>query len=302
MKRGSLFAGVLSTLLFVLTTIVLFIPLFPLALAKWIIPHRGWRTLSTRWLDAIASAWMEVNGWHQRLLAGTRIEVRDNGARLSREQWYLLLSNHQSWVDILVLLRVFNRRIPYLKFFLKQQLIWIPLLGLAWWALDFPFMRRYTREQLARNPRLKGRDVEETRRSCEKFRNKPVTIVSFVEGTRFTPAKHARQGAPFQHLLTPRAGGVAFTLSVMGDTLQKLLDVTICYPDGVPSYWDYVRGRVPRVIVDIREHAIDQSLVGDYVNDREFRRHFHVWLNDLWREKDQRLTAMLEESAGDDAD
>ncbi len=61
---------------------------------------------------------------------------------LHQRGWYLVSSNHQSWVDILVLQRIFHGRIPFLKFFLKQELIWVPVIGLAWWALDFPFMKR----------------------------------------------------------------------------------------------------------------------------------------------------------------
>jgi 1-acyl-sn-glycerol-3-phosphate acyltransferase len=123
---------------------------------------------------------------------------------------YLVLSNHQSWVDILILQKVFNRRIPFMRFFLKQQLIWVPMLGLAWWALDFPFMQRHTKSQLQKRPELAGQDIAATRKACEKFLGKPVSIMIFPEGTRFTPAKHAQQQSPFQHLLKPKSGGMAY--------------------------------------------------------------------------------------------
>ena len=48
---------------------------------------------------------------------------------LDRSEWYLVLANHQSWVDIAVLQRIFHRKIPFLKFFIKKELLWLPILG-----------------------------------------------------------------------------------------------------------------------------------------------------------------------------
>jgi 1-acyl-sn-glycerol-3-phosphate acyltransferase len=155
---------------------------------------------------------------------------------------YLVLANHQSWVDIVVLQTVLNRRIPFLRFFLKSELIWVPFLGLAWWALDFPFMKRYSRRTLARNPELAGKDIEATRRACEKFKGMPVSVMNFVEGTRFTAAKHGRQSPPYRHLLKPKAGGVAFVMDAMGSALHSVVDATIAYPAGIPTMLDLLSG------------------------------------------------------------
>jgi len=288
LKLASHFIGLLTTFLFILFTLVVFVPLLPLALLKWLIPYAPWQALCNRWLDWLASHWMDANARHQALLLPTRLEV-DCAANLKTSEWYMLVSNHQSWVDILVLLRVFNRRIPYLKFFLKQSLIWVPLLGIAWWALDFPFMRRYSKEYLAKNPELKGKDIEETRKSCEKFRHNPVTIINFLEGTRFTSTKHRAQASPYRHLLMPKAGGLAFTLVAMDGQLHSLLDVTIYYPQGQPTYWDYACGRVSLVEVHVRELPIPQEMLGDYINDQVFRERFQGWVNGIWQEKDNLL-------------
>jgi len=286
------FVGVLTTLLFVLLTGLVFTPLMVLALLKWIIPFTPWQAWCNHRLDWLASLWMDGNARHQSLLLPTELHI-EGLDDLSRHEWYMMVANHQSWVDILVLLRVFNRRIPYLKFFLKQSLIWVPLLGLAWWALEFPFMRRYTKEQLARNPSLKGKDIEETRKACEKFRHNPVTIINFLEGTRFTPHKYAQQGSSYRHLLMPKAGGMAFTLAAMNGQLHRLLDVTIYYPDGRPSYWDYACGRVRAVHVHIRQLPIPDEWLGDYAEDAEFRETFQQWVNELWKAKDERLEKMI---------
>lgn len=292
---GHTILGTISVILYFVNTVFWSTPIFLMSFLK-LIPAPAWRRFITYLLDGCATAWIGVNNINQRLLGRTRLDVTGLD-QLSRKDWYLVVANHQSWVDILVLQRVFNRRIPFLKFFLKQQLIWVPILGLAWWALDFPFMRRYTKSYLAKNPHMKGKDMETTRRACAKFKHKPVSIMNFVEGTRFTPKKHAQQQSPFTHLLKPRAGGVAFVLSAMGDQLHKLIDVTINYPDGVPSYWDFVCGKVNRIEVDIRVEPIKAIMEGGffsdtYFSDPEQRIRFQAWLNQRWTNKDKLLASM----------
>ena len=203
-----------------------------------------------------------------------------------------MLCNHQSWVDIPVLQKVFNRRIPFLRFFLKQELIWVPLLGLAWWALDFPFMKRYSRQTLLRHPELQGKDREATRRACEKFRHMPVSVMNFAEGTRFTPAKHDAQHSPFRYLLRPKAGGVAFVLDAMGEALHAILDVTIVYPHGPCTIADLIAGRVREVRVHVRERPIGRELIGSYDEDAAFRGRVKAWMNALWSEKDAQAARM----------
>lgn len=264
--------------------------LFPVALLKLLLPPL--RARLSRWLVAIGESWIAVNSALIDALTPTRFEV-EGLEGLRREGWYLVLANHQSWVDIPVLQKVFNRRIPFLKFFLKRQLIWVPVLGLAWWALDFPFMHRLSKSQLARNPALRGRDMEVTRRACARFKRLPVSVMNFVEGTRLTAAKQAAQQGAFRHLLRPKAGGVAFVMAAMEGMLQSVVDVSIAYPDGRPTVWQLFAGQVPRVRVKVRQRPIPEGLVGDYENDPEFRKRFQAWMNALWRDKDADLHALL---------
>lgn len=291
MFRFSHLLGVVVTLLFILLTSAVFLPIMVLALFKVAIPVARWQVLCNRYLDWLASHWMDANARHQQWLLPTRLDV-EGLENLNTKEWYMMVANHQSWVDILLLLRIFNGRIPYLKFFLKQSLIWVPLLGLAWWALEFPFMRRHTKEQIARDPSLQGKDIEQTRKACEKFRYNPVTIINFLEGTRFTAAKYNHQQSSYRHLLMPKAGGLAFTLAAMNGQLHRLLDVTIYYPDGIPTYWDYACGRVKRIQVHIRQLPIPTELIGNYTEDAEFRVYFQQWVNQLWRHKDNLIESM----------
>lgn len=284
------------TLIFLLlaaNTVLHVLPLLVVALVKALLPFDRLRKASNPVLTGLAESWIGVNSAMVDRLFRTRVHVQQDAA-LQKDGHYLVLANHQSWVDIVVLQKVFNRRIPLLRFFLKRQLFWVPLLGLAWWALDFPFMGRHTPRQIARRPELAGRDVETTRRACEKFREMPVAIMNFVEGTRFTPAKHARQGAPYRHLLKPKSGGVAFVLDAMGEGLHAILDVTIAYPGGRPSLVDLLANRVPEIRVHVRQRPIpDELLGGDYQNDRAFRIRFQHWMNTMWQEKDADVARLL---------
>ncbi|MEW9573249.1 acyltransferase [Rhodanobacter sp. Si-c] len=283
----------LVVLLLVSNVLLHVLPLFALTLAKLLLPLAGFRRACSRGLVAIAESWIGVNNVLFDLFTRIRWQV-DGLDGLCRDANYLVLANHQSWVDIPVLQKVLNRRIPFLRFFLKSQLIWVPLLGPAWWALDFPFMKRYSRETLAKHPELQGKDRVATRRACAKFRQLPVSVMNFVEGTRFTPAKHDAQGSPYRHLLRPRAGGVAFVLDAMGDGLQAILEVAVAYPGGPCSMLDLVAGRVREVRVSLHQHPIEPGLRGDYEGDEAFRQRFQAWVNTMWRGQDARIGRLLE--------
>jgi 1-acyl-sn-glycerol-3-phosphate acyltransferase len=285
--------GVLNSLLLLLNTLIWCLFLYIPALLKLIIPHKGFGVLCTKLIIRVAEIWVACNSGWMKLTQSTRWEVA-GAEELKQESWYLVLSNHQSWVDILAMQRVFYGKAPFLKFFLKQQLVWVPVIGLAWWGLDFPFMKRYSRQYLVKHPEKRGEDMKSTRRACKKFRHTPVSIMNFVEGTRFTPAKHAAQKSPYTHLLPPKAGGVGFVLDAMGDSVQTLVDVTIAYPGGAPTFWQFLCGLVPEIKMEIHTVAIPENLKGrDYMADSEYRRNVKLWLAEQWQAKDQRLTRML---------
>jgi 1-acyl-sn-glycerol-3-phosphate acyltransferase len=285
--------GSLSLVLYILNTLFWCIPLFILVLAKAAVPLESWMRRCSRILNAIAENWIWVNNQNQNLMAGnTRWEVQGIET-LERSEWYLVLANHQSWVDILVLQRIFNRKIPFLKFFIKKELLWLPVLGQAWWAMDFPFVKRYTKSDLQKKPHLKGKDIEITRKACKKFKKMPVSIMNFVEGTRFTNEKHRRQKSPYSHLLKPKAGGIAFVLGSLEEQLHRVLDVTIVYPDGVTNFWALLCGKIRKINVRVRSLPVSPELLGDYANDRRFRARLQHWLNDIWAEKNQYIEEMM---------
>ncbi len=284
--------GLIGAALLALNTLFWCWPLFAVTLLKICLPFAAAQRACADLMDLIQEAWIGCNKGWMNLVGRTRWDVQGLQG-LDERHSYLVTSNHQSWVDILVLQYLLNRRIPPIKFFLKQELIWVPVIGLCWWALGFPFMKRYSKAYLAKHPEKKGKDLATTRRTCAKFRNRPVSIFNFLEGTRFTPAKHAQQGSPFQHLLKPKAGGIAFVLDAMGEQLHSIVNVTIHYPSGTPGFWQLLSGEVGEVVVRIGEVPIAAEFLGrNYDQDEDYRLAFQLWVNQLWQAKDAELAAL----------
>ncbi|WP_454256428.1 acyltransferase [Pseudomonas sp. Marseille-Q8238] len=282
--------------LLLLNTLILIGPMMLIALLKLILPGKYLRDLCSRGVMWVAETWAEIDKLIFALLTPTVWDIR-GGEGLRQDRSYLVVSNHQSWVDIPALVQTFNRKTPYFKFFLKQELIWVPFLGLAFWALDYPFMKRYSKAYLRKNPHMQGKDLEITKAACERFKSLPVTVVNYLEGTRFTPAKQTQQGSPYQHLLKPKAGGVAFVLAALGPQLDALLDVTVVYPgDHPPGFWALISGQLPKVIIDIQTRELDPALwAGDYQRDAEFRQVVQDWVSQLWHEKDARIAQLKQQ-------
>lgn len=292
-----LLTGLFNIALLLTNTLLLIGPLLLIALTKFVLPGQAARDACSRGVMWVAEFWAENCKRIFALTTSTHWDIRGN-AELRSDRSYLVISNHQSWVDIPALVQAFNRKTPYFKFFLKQQLIWVPFLGLAFWALDYPFMKRYSKAFLAKNPHMQGKDLQITKAACEKFKRLPVTVVNYLEGTRFTPVKQAQQGSPYQYLLKPKAGGVAFVLAALGEQIDAVLDVTLVYPGKqVPGFWALLSGQVPRVIVDIQTRELDPALwQGDYEQDGEFRQYLQGWVTQLWQDKDARIAQLRAEA------
>jgi 1-acyl-sn-glycerol-3-phosphate acyltransferase len=286
--------GIIASLLLALNALFWVPILLCFAIVRLILPVKSVRLLIDPVLVTIAETWISGNSGWMKLTQRTEWDV-EGIAGLDPQNWYLVNSNHQTWADIFVLQHLFNRRIPLLKFFIKDQLKWVPVMGLAWWALDFPFMRRHSEEYLKLHPEMRGKDQAATRKACEKFALIPTSVMNFLEGTRFTPAKHQRQASPYRHLLKPKAGGIALALNAMGDRFRAILDVTIVYPDGAPNFWEFLCGRLRRVIVRVQILPVPAHLMkSDYANDAATREAFAVWVRQLWQDKDAQISSLLE--------
>jgi 1-acyl-sn-glycerol-3-phosphate acyltransferase len=237
--------------------------------------------------------WAGVNNRIFDLMLTTKWDIAGVDG-LRTDAHYLIVSNHVSWIDIFVVIRAFHRHAAFIRFFLKRELMWFPIVGQASWALDFPFMRRYTPEYLERHPEKRGHDLETTRRACRRFRSIPVTILNFLEGTRFSRDKHADQDSPYRQLLRPRVGGIAFVLASLGEQIDAIIDVTIAYPSQDVTFWDFVSNRIARITVRARRLEVPRRfLTAEIVEPGPERDAFREWIENLWREKDALLEDLV---------
>lgn len=244
-------------------------------------------------MDRIILWWTKSNRWMIKRLKLTEPQIHWQGReRLSPEQWYLVVCNHQTWADILLLQTYLLDDIPPLKFFTKSQLIWLPFIGLAMSALGFPYVKRVSKEQIKKNPALRNADKNNVLQACEGFKNHPTSILNFAEGTRLTAEKYQRQNGALKHLLNPKPGGITYMLEGMGDQLDGLVNVTLVYPDGVPTFWDFLQGKCRRVIFDAR-HCPIPELAGKDSGDSSYKANVARWVQGLWEEKDALITDYL---------
>lgn len=289
--------GLLTAAAVILNTFLVGGFLLLVAVVKIVVPISAWRAFWTQALTAIAEFWIHVNSAIIALTQPTVIELRGfDDPRLRRDGRFLVASNHQTWSDVPILQHVLIPHAPFLRFFIKRELIWLPVLGLAWWALDMPFMKRYSAATLARHPELKGEDIKTTRRACEKFRRGPISIMNFIEGTRFSPAKRDARKSPYRHLLQPKAGGLAAVLDALSGDLDTLVNLTIVYGREGATFWDFLTGRLPRVLVEVTVEDIPPDLRGgDYLEDEAYRARFQEWVRLLWEAKDRRLDELIPE-------
>ena len=278
-------------LLIVIINTVFWVPILVVfSIIKLLIPITLIRKYLSKLLIWIADNWIWLNSMSHKLLHGNKMQV-SGVEELDIKDWYLIISNHRAGADIPILQSIFRHKIPFLKFFLKKELIYVPLLGIAWWALDFPFMRRFSADYLAKKPHMKGKDLEVTRKACEKFKDYPISVINFIEGTRFSVDKHKRQHSKYKNLLKPKSGGIGFVLGSMGLQMTYLIQVSIKYSPKAPSTWEYLSGKYDKVEVIVNKIKIPESLKNkNYITDMPFRKELQAWLNELWLVEDKRLS------------
>ena len=243
----------------------------------------------------LANSWIGVNNQLiEKVLHNLNWEITiDERLDLNLQGRYLMMCNHQSWVDTTVNQYFGLTRMPLTRFFTNWELIFIPFVGQAFKILGFPMMKRHTKEQIAKNPELKDRDLLEARKACEQLLSQPFTLLNYLEGTRFTEEKHALQQSPYKNLLKPKAGGLALALGILGDQIDAFVDMTIVYPEGAPDFGDFWLGDVSRIAVDLRKIEIPAWVMGgNYEDDPVYRERFQHWVDQIWTEKDQLITQL----------
>jgi 1-acyl-sn-glycerol-3-phosphate acyltransferase len=278
--------GVLAALAFLINIALMALVIILLGLIKFCVPFRQGQYAIETLQYGMTNFWIDINSVLMLLFYKIKWDVKGQG-EIVPNHWYFVIANHRSWVDILVLQKIFNRKIPMLKFFMKQELLWaLPVGGLACWMLDFPFMKRYSKAQIKKNPGLRTADVETTKMACNKFKKRPTTIMSFLEGTRFTELKREERSSPYKNLLRPKAGGLGLVVNELQEYVSQVIDTTIVYNHPDPTFWNFLCGKVTHIHVFYKVVALNADLYGEYYTDSVFRKKFQAWVNERWLEKD----------------
>lgn len=282
--------GCITFVALVINTLFWFIPLL-VAVFLRVIPSKSMLKYSQNIASKASSKWTAVNNWYIKNILKCNYYGFHEDLDLSVNKTFLVISNHQSWLDIVVLQSVLYGKVPDLKFFIKDELKWVPILGIAWWILDFPFMKRYSKAYLKKHPHKQGCDLEKTKKSCMKFKSIPISLMIFPEGSRFNQEKLSKQKSSYKNLLKPKAGGIAYSLSILGDQVSSVIDVTIKYERQIPSLWDFMCGKIKHINLTVNQLPIKKSFYfNDYsVNDKT-KDDFKQWIDNIWLTKDRLLS------------
>ncbi len=193
-----------------------------------------------------------------------RIRLRVHG-ETSIDGPVIVISNHRTWFDILLLHQVITRRGPILKFLIKRELLFVPILGWLCFALGFPRLIR------GRQEGGREQDLKVIATAAADNTNSSYALTVFVEGTRFTRDKHEHQAAPFTHLLKPRHGALQ---TILKHAPAPIIDSTIIYPRDDVTFWQCIGGAVRQIDIFIEAAAPPEPA------------DTQDWLNRRWQAKD----------------
>src|SRR3989344_3964422 len=287
--------GVFTAILYGINLIFIPTLLIVGGLISWLIPLKRFRHGMSVLLQWLSVQWFQLNNEIMKLHARGKIDIQGSG-ELSPERSYLLISNHRTWIDVILIGQAFNKKAPFFKFFLKKELLWsLPFAGLACKAVGYAFMKRHTVSEIRKNPQLRYADIKTAKKACQVFRETPSTIVNFPEGTRFNVDKQALRESPYQHLLRPKSGGGGIVVNELHDYLKGILNITLYYKKRTPSFWEYCCGKFDKLVVRYEVLPLTADLMGDFDKDRTYRAHFQNWLNELWDKKDQKIDEIVRE-------
>ncbi len=266
------------------------IPCVIFAIIKSMISYPPIRQGSYNVMVGIATACIFCDSMILRIVSGVRI-IPEYKSEVRKDVTYLVIANHRSWADVLILQRTLYDRTSLLKWLTKREMLKVPLIGFVCQAYEYPMMSRYTKQYLADHPEKREEDRDRIRRACEQLARNPGTLINFPEGTRYTHEKAERQQTPYRHLLKPRPGGVSVILTSMGPALAGVLDATLFFDDYDASFWEFLGGKVKTVRVSVRLRSVED--VGG-ADPEKYDTEIPQRLQALWREKDAELVAFLE--------
>lgn len=274
--------AIFIALLLIMNIIILGTTFFLFAALKLALPAKKIQIFIYHIGEAIYHLWIDINGYILQNFLGTTWQYEID-ARLNNKTWYMLIANHRSGLDILILQIIFNRKIPHLKFFMKDSLQWIPFIGQACYVLDYPIIKRYSHSKARKNSKLLQQSRQDLVDTCKKLQQRPTTVINFLEGTRFSEKKHLK--SPYKYLLPPQAGGTAVVMTELKQQINQVIDVTIYYPQKT-TLFSFLLGKVKNIKVEYDLITIDESWHGQFYIDRQYRAAINDKIKKLWQQKD----------------
>lgn len=257
-----------------------------LNLAFWSVPlllllpakaSRLTRPRFRRLTNRIYRAAVRADNWLLRHVSGAA--WRFDELTLDRDRPHIVLANHRSWADVLLVQSVVATRGPILNFLTKREILWVPIFGLIVFAFDFPAVRRRSRPGADPASRRED-DRRRVREAAASLLDSPAAILSFAEGTRFTEAKRKARGGRYARLLPPRAGGLGAMIEALAPGGGTIVDLTLVYA-GPATLWTFLGGAAGPVTIHWEKTPIE-ALAPERIPD---------WLNERWRRKDELLAA-----------
>lgn len=283
-------------LLLASNTLFVFILLYPIGLIKKYIASKSLQITCLKCLHSLGNLWISINYLIVKLISGIKWNVHglNKLSHLNKDSWYMLVSNHQSWNDILVLQFLLKKNLPFQKYLVKEKMRKFPVMGFVWEAIDCPFLKRKSLktdnndyENNAQN------DLDLIKDMCNKFKLAPATIGSFIEGTRFTFQKHKELKSNYKNLLNPKCGGLAAILHGMKDEINYIIDVSLCYKPRLFSFWDLFAGNINQVTAYINVIEIPAWLKQYFDSNSpysEYKHEFETWMHEIWHNKDKLIS------------
>lgn len=294
----SLFYGTsgLLSFFFISTNLAFWIvPVTLLALFKLAVPVSKLKDLSYRTMVWIYGTAVRTNDFLLFKLMGNTLDFRGTDI-LEKDKNSLILSNHRSWADILILQSILNRRTPPIRFIVKRELIFMPIVGLICWAYEYPFVRRRSLKFGKGKDSKTKSDLNTIRSKIDKMSATNLSLINFVEGTRFNILKSERHASPFKHLLNPHVGGLFNILKNYWDRLDQVLNFTIVYQCQSPIFWNLLGGRCRRVILDLQKIEMKDILLRLRADEGDLNfMELSEWLRGLWLEKDLKIDKIIGE-------
>ncbi|HEX6230025.1 MAG TPA: lysophospholipid acyltransferase family protein [Solirubrobacterales bacterium] len=267
----------------------------------------GLAALAALWLASLAgrrqawlreTTWRLQQGWAGVLLGAVRVlfrlRIKVEGDEAVEPGPVIVLVRHTSLADTLLPAKLISRphRI-HLRYVLKRELLADPCLDVAGQRLPNYFVRRGTGE---------AQEVERVRELAQGLGAEDGVLI-YPEGTRFTPARRAREIARIaerdpglaaraerlRHLLPPRLGGVGALLD--GAPEADIVVVAHHGFDGLRVVSDIWRGGLVGLVVRVRMTRVHRAEVPEAGPGRT------DWLYDLWQDVDDWLEARFSAAA-----